>query len=71
MKKWTRKFIEVPYTFMAMNAASVAGLYAFISKTKRKNVWVRSADREAWESTPAPVLAMQEKPFSERFRKAA
>lgn len=71
MKRWTRKLLEVPFTFTAMNAASVAGLYAFISKQKRKNIWVRSADREAWESTPAPAVRMPVRQSSKPFRKAA
>ena len=69
MKKWARRLLEFPYTFLAMNAASVAGLYAFVSK--RKNIWVRSADREAWESAPAPVVRMPAKQSSEPMRKAA
>lgn len=76
MKKLTRKFLEVPYTFLAMNAASVAGLYAFIKK--RKDVWVRSNDREVWESIPAPAVRMPAKQsqdgtlrVSKQMRKAA
>ena len=69
MKKWTRKLLEVPYTFMAMNAASVAGLYAFLSK--RKNIWVHSSDREVWESAPAPGVRMSAKRSSKQIRKAA
>jgi hypothetical protein len=69
MKKWARRLLEFPYTFIAMNAASVAGLYAFVSR--RKNVWVRSSDREAWESAPSPAVRIPVDQSSKQFRKVA
>jgi hypothetical protein len=69
MTKWAQRLLEIPYTFMAMNAASVAGLYAFLSK--RKNIWVRSSDQDAWESVPAPMVRMPVKRSTKELRKAA
>lgn len=69
MRRWIRRLLEVPYTFVAMNAASVAGLYAFLSN--RKDVWVRPSDREGWESVPAPAMQTPTEHRSERLEKAA
>ncbi len=48
-----RGVVQFPYTFVAMNGAALIGLYAFLRN--RKNIWVRTADAEAWETMPQPT----------------
>lgn len=64
-----RGMAQLPYTFVAMNGAAVVGLYAFLRN--RKDIWVRSADLETWETIPKPTVSLSTSPPSNAMRKAA
>lgn len=63
-----RGAVQFPYTFVAMNGAAVVGLYAFLRN--RKDIWVRTADVEAWETLPEPTVSLSTA-RSHSVRKAA
>lgn len=64
-----RGAIQFPYTFVAMNGAAVVGLFAFLRN--RKDIWVRTADVEGWETLPEPTVSLSTSSPSNAMRKAA
>ena len=64
-----RGVVQFPYTFVAMNGAAVVGLYAFLRN--RKDIWVRTADVEGWETLSEPTVSLSTSPPSNAMRKAA
>ncbi|MBI3802507.1 MAG: hypothetical protein HY282_01940 [Nitrospirae bacterium] len=64
-----RGILQFPYAFVIMNTAAIVGLYAFLRR--RKNIWVRSTETDAWEIADGSALPVPVTPPTNSGRKAA
>jgi hypothetical protein len=52
MKKTLGKAVLIPYTFVLMNCAPVAGLYEFVSG-RSLGIWSSGVAKDTWEERKA------------------